>query len=133
LLAGRWLVFSSVQISNYFGIPAYFIALTVIGVGATLPDLAVELRSIFGKHPSIGLGDLMGSLSIELLLFFGVVAIIKPITINLSQAFTALLFLATAISLIMFWMGKKELTWKHGIVLVVLYAAFLTIEIVRII
>jgi len=131
MLAGRWLVFSSVQIANYFNLPAYFIALTVIGVGTTLPDLAVELRSLFRARASIGLGDLFGSLVIELLLFFGIVALIKPIVIPLNQVLSTMLFLVAAITLIMFWMNKKELTWKHGLVLVGLYALFLASEIYK--
>src|SRR3989344_3352454 len=59
MLSGRWLVFSSVQLSRYFSIPEYFVALTVIGIGTTIPDIAVELRSLSKAHASIGLGDLL--------------------------------------------------------------------------
>jgi len=132
LLAGRWLVFSSVQIANYFSIPPYFIALTVIGVGATIPDFAVEVRSLFRKHASIGLGDLLGSLAIELTLFLGLVGLFFPINVDLAQVLPALLFLAASITIIMFWMNKKHLTWKHGLVLMGMYAVFITYEILRI-
>lgn len=132
LLAGRWLVFSSIQIANYYSIPPYFIALTIIGVGTTLPDLSVELKSIFSKHASIGLGDLLGSLILELLLFFGLVALVKPLTVNLEQVFLSLAFLAASITIIMFWMNKKHLTWKHGTILLIIYAAFMTMEVLRI-
>jgi len=132
ILGGRWLVFSSVQIAAYLNIPAYFIALTVIGVGTTIPDFAVEIKSLFKKHASIGLGDLMGSLMIELLLFFGLVAIFMPIKVNLFQALNAIIFLALGITLIMFWMNKKELTWKHGLTFIGLYLIFLAIEIYKI-
>ncbi|MEM3154224.1 MAG: sodium:calcium antiporter [Candidatus Woesearchaeota archaeon] len=133
MLAGRWLIFSSVQIANYFELPSFFIALTVIGIGTTIPDVAIELRSLFKAHPSIGLGDLLGSLIIELLLFFGIVALIKPIEINLAQSANALFFLATAITLMMAWMNKKQLTWKHGLTFLVLYLIFLAIEIYKVI
>jgi cation:H+ antiporter len=133
MLAGRWLVFSSVQIANYFNLPSYFIALTVIGIGTTIPDIAIELKSLFKAHASIGLGDLLGSLIIELLLFFGLVALFKPIKIDLAQAANALFFLAAAITLMMFWMNKKQLTWKHGLVFIALYAIFLVVEIYKVI
>ncbi|PIN76325.1 hypothetical protein COV18_00230 [Candidatus Woesearchaeota archaeon CG10_big_fil_rev_8_21_14_0_10_37_12] len=132
LLAGRWLVFSSVQIANYFNVPAYFVALTVIGVGATIPDLSVELKSLFKKHASIGLGDLLGSLIIELLLFFGILALFKPIVINISQVLFSMSMLAISITVIMYWMNKKELTWKHGLVLMGIYAVFISVEIYKI-
>ncbi len=133
LLAGRWLVFSSVQIANYFNIPAYFIALTVIGIGTTIPDFAVEIKSLRKQHTSIGLGDLLGSLMIELLLFFGIVSLIRPIQVNILQVMNALIFLSGLITIMMFLLKRKALTWKHGIFFLCCYLAFLLVEILIII
>jgi len=132
ILAGRWLVFSSIQISNYFAISPYFIAITVIGVGATIPDFAIEIKALAKKHTSIGLGDLLGSLIIELLLFFGIVSLIKPITVDLEQVMYSMGFLALSITIIMFWMKKPYLTRKHGLILIGVYALFMAIEVARI-
>ena len=132
ILAGRYLVFSSIQIANYFRIPAYFIALTIIGIGTTLPDLAIEMKAVLRKHASLGLGDLLGSLTIELTFFLGILALIKPLQINLLQAWNAMLWLALAITFIMIVLKKKALTWKHGIALLGIFAAFMIIEIIKI-
>ncbi len=132
MLSGRWLVFSAINIADYFYIPPYFIALTVIGIGTTLPDIAVELRALKRKHMGIGVGDLIGSLAIELLLFFGIVALISPIKINLWEAGNAFLFLAAAITFLIILLKRKEITWKHGLVFLGLYFVFLVIEIARI-
>jgi len=133
LLAGRWLVFSSIQIAAYYHIPAYFIAITIIGIGTTIPDFAVEIKSLFRAHAAIGLGDLLGSLMIELLLFFGIVALIKPIQVEIFQVLNALVFLAGLITIVMFLMNRKEITWKHGLFFLGCYALFLAIEIYQII
>ncbi|HLC32907.1 MAG TPA: sodium:calcium antiporter [Candidatus Nanoarchaeia archaeon] len=132
MLSGRWLVFSAVNLAYYFSIPAYFVALTVIGIATTLPDMAVEFRAEKRKHASLGMGDLLGSLAIELLLFFGIVALISPIEIDLYEAGNALFFLAASITLLIFWLKKKTLSWKHGLVFLGLYAVFLAVEIWRI-
>ncbi|MEM4239594.1 MAG: sodium:calcium antiporter [Candidatus Woesearchaeota archaeon] len=132
LLAGRWLVFSSVNLARAFDIPAYFIALTVIGVGTTMPDIAVELRSLFKAHAAIGLGDLLGSLMIEFLLFFGLLALIKPLPVNVLTVINAFIFLSLSITTLMLLMRKKVLTWKHGLLFLGYYAAFIAIEIWKI-
>lgn len=129
MLSGRWLVFSAVQIANYFEISTYFIGLTVIGIFVTVPDFAIEIRSLYKKHASIGLGDLLGSLIIELLLLLGVVATIKPLPLDLSQAINAIFFLVLSITLMMFWMSKKHLTRKHGMILLLIYVVFMAVEI----
>ena len=132
LLSGRWLVFSSVEIARSFNIPSYFVALTIIGVGASLPDIAVELRSVFKKHAGIGLGDLLGSLAIQFTLFFGILAVINPLEVHVPTVANAFFFLAVGITTLMLIMRGKYLTWKHGLIFLGLYAAFITIEIAKI-
>ncbi|MBI4145837.1 sodium:calcium antiporter [Candidatus Woesearchaeota archaeon] len=132
MLSGKWLVFSAVQLSNYFNLPSYFVALTVIGIGTTIPDIAIEVKSLYKAHASIGLGDLLGSLIIELVLFFGVVSLFAPINVGM-DALNAMIFLAIAITLMMWWMDRKYLTWKHGITFLSIYAVFLAIEIYKIV
>lgn len=132
LLTGRWLVISSVSLSRELGIPSYFIALTVIGIGTTMPDIAVELRSLFRARAAIGLGDLLGSLMIELLLFFGIIAVIKPIPVQVSTVANAFFFLALSITTLMLLMRQKTLTWKHGLLFLSYYAVFIGIEIWKI-
>lgn len=133
LLSGRWLVFSSVNLANSFNIPPYFIALTIIGVGTTMPDIAVELRSIMRKHEAVGLGDLLGSLMIEFLLFFGIMALISPLKVNVSTILNAFIFLAVSITTLMIILRGKYLTWKHGLLFIAYFALFLAIEIWKII
>jgi len=132
LLAGRWLVFSSVGLAQEFDIPAYFIALTIIGVGTTMPDIAVELRSLFRARATIGLGDLLGSLMIELLLFFGIVSIVRPLDVNVLTVANAFFFLALSMTTLMVIMRGKTLTWKHGLLFLAYYVVFISIEIWKI-
>jgi cation:H+ antiporter len=132
LLAGRWLVVSSVGLAEAFSIPAYFIALTIIGIGTTMPDIAVELKALFKEHSGIGLGDLLGSLTIELLLFFGIISIIQPLQVNVPTVLNAFIFLALSITTLMLLMRKNELNWKHGILFLGYYLAFIGIEIWKI-
>ena len=133
ILAGRFLVFSSVNLAKEMNIPAYFISITVIAIGATIPDLAVEIKAFFRGHMNIGIGNLMGGLMIQLLLFFGVIALIKPIQINIMQILNASIFLIISITAIILFMRGKAITWKHGVVLLVFYAAFMAIEVLKII
>jgi cation:H+ antiporter len=132
LLAGRWLVFSAVGLADVFDIPAYFVALTIIGVGTTMPDIAVELKALFKQHAAIGLGDLLGSLTIELLLFFGIISIIRPLQVSVPTVLNAFIFLALSITTLMLLMRKNVMTWKHGLLFLGYYVAFISIEIWKI-
>lgn len=131
ILAGRYLVFSSIIVSNNLGIPPYFLALTIIGVGSALPDFMVGFKSVRKGHTGIGVGDVLGSTVIELILYFGVVAIIHPIHLSISAIWPAVLFLAISITVMMFLLQKKVVTMKYGLLLVGIYLAFIIVEIAR--
>jgi len=132
ILSGRYLVFSSVNIAHYFSISPYFIALTIIGIGTTLPDLAIELKSIFKKHASLGMADLLGSLTMELTFFLGILALFKPLQINITTTLNAMFWLAACITLIMIVLKRRTITWKHGVALLSMFCAFFVIELLHI-
>lgn len=131
LMAGRWLVFSGIQLAVYYGIPPYLLALTVIAVGAALPDFAVCINSLKKGVQEIGVGETLGSAIIELLMFFGIMAIINPIKADINQIIIPSVFLMTSIAYLIWLMRGKIGTWKNGIVLIALYLTFATIEIVK--
>jgi cation:H+ antiporter len=132
ILAGRWLVFSSVIIAKNLGIPTYFIALTIIGVGSAIPDFLVGFKSVKKGHTGIGVGDVIGSTVIELILYFGIVAIVHPIKISIIAIWPALLFLVISITVMMWLLSKKIVHLRHGVLLVGIYIAFILFELARV-
>jgi cation:H+ antiporter len=128
LLAGRWLVFSSLNLALLAGIPAYFISLTVIAFAGALPDFAVGLRSVFRGHQDVGVGDVLGSVTLELLLFFGLVGLLHPLTVDVPTVLPAMIALAAALMFLLWRVSQRLMTWKHGVVLVGIYIAFISFE-----
>jgi cation:H+ antiporter len=131
LITGNTLVSSSIVLSFLLGIPTYFLALTVVGVGGALPDLALAIRSLRQGHQEIGVGDALGSLAIEFLLFFGLVGVLSPVKIPAAESWTTIMFLAVGITILFLAVRKKELTWKTGVVLVSLFALYIVVETLR--
>ncbi|MBW3019291.1 hypothetical protein KY329_03855 [Candidatus Woesearchaeota archaeon] len=131
ILSGRWLVIGSINIAHELSIPTFFIALTIIGIGTTLPDLIIELKSVKKKHASLGLGDLLGSLTIELVFFLGLVALIHPIQIDLMQALNAMIWLVLAITAIMMFLKRKALTRTQGVLLLSMFVVYMAIEVIK--
>ena len=129
LLAVRLLVFGAVNIAHVLGIPSYFIALTIIGVGGTIDDFAISFRSIWRKHAAIGVGDAVGSVVNEFLLFFGLVGLIYPVDVPFNSLLNAVIFLVIGITITLYLVKKGKVNWKHGLLLLLVYAAFISIEI----
>jgi len=132
LLASRFLVFSSVNTANILGISPYFVALIIIGVGASMPDLTVELKSIIRGKTSIGFGNLLGGIIADMVFFLGLIALIRPINlvnINIVGVVVSSLFFAGTMGLVLWWAQKGTFTRKQGTMLLALYGLFLLAQI----
>ncbi len=129
LLAARWIVFSSVNIAKLLAIPSYIVALIVIGIGSSIPDLTVGIRSVVRHHASIGVGDALGSLVMKSLLFFGILALINPLVVEWSTIIIAFFFITIILALVLKFTKDKVISWREGLMLVLLYFAFLFLQI----
>ena len=128
LLSARFLVFSSIEISEILNISPYIIGLIVIGIGASAPEVTVQIRSIAKHHQDIAFGNVLGSLVANSALVLGVVAIIKPVYINPQTIFITSIFMIAGIFFTLIIMEKEKASWKHGIVLISFYILFLIAE-----
>ena len=60
-------------------VPPVVVALTVVALGTSLPELIVSLRAVIEGHPGIVLGNVVGSNIANVLLVGGVSAIVYPL------------------------------------------------------
>lgn len=129
LLAARWMVVASVRISDSLNISSYLVALLVVGIGSSLPDLMVQLRSIKTGHTHIAFGNVIGSTLVDMLLFLGIVAVINPITINAKDVIISSIFYLGGLALVLWLVKNREMDYRHGFVMVFLYLLFIALEI----
>lgn len=130
LLSARYLVFSSIKISEILNISPYIVGLIIIGIGASAPELTVQLRSIFKHHEDIAFGNVLGSLVANSAFVLGIVALIKPVSIQPSIIFITSIFLIAGLIYILIIMGKEEVNWKQGLILISFYILFLLAELI---
>lgn len=128
LLSARYLVHSSIQISNILNISPYIIGLIVIGVGASAPEVMVQLRSIFKRHQDIAFGNVIGSLVANSALVLGITALITPVYINPRILIISSIFMVLGSIYSIYVLSKKEINMQHGTILIALYIVFLIFE-----
>lgn len=131
LLIGANLIVSSAEgLSTLINVPLILIGLIFIALGTSLPELAFEISAIHKDHKSLALGDLIGSVVTNSALVIGLVAIISPIIItDLTILRSSFLFLLLAlIGFNIFMFTKKELDRWEGLVLLVIYIAYVSTE-----
>ena len=128
LISGRILIFSSLSISKILNVSPYMIGLIVIGIGASMPEFTVQLRSIFSHHQDLAFGNVFGSLIANSALVLGLTALIIPFSVNINLLWVASIVMIVGITYILFLMEREEVNWKHGLLLVGFYILFLLAE-----
>ncbi len=114
-------------------VSTFIIGLTVVAVGTSAPEAAVSV--IGGIKASMGdasgasviMGNVLGSNMMNILLILGISALIATIPVEKSSRYIEIPFLI-AISLLFLLLGDigKSFAWYDGLILLVLYAVFMT-------
>lgn len=113
-----------------------FISATLFAFGTTLPELSVILQAARRKSYGVALGTCIGSCLVNISMVLGSALVLRPInTLAMNHSQNALLFLVTMLVfnllggalLVYFAMVKKEISRLAGILLLLLFAAYLAI------
>lgn len=128
LLSARFLVLSSVRAAHILSISPFVVGLLIIAVGGSIPELTVQIRSVLRKHQDIAFGNVLGSIVANSTFVVGLVGIISPFFISFKMVYLIFIFLAAGMIYILYVMRKSYASWKHGIVLVLIYLLFLAFE-----
>ena len=122
---GEILVRGAVSLAQKFGVSTLLIALTVVALGTSAPELVVCLNAALEDVPDIATGNVVGSNIANILLILGVAAIITPIACDprAIQRDGSAVLIATLIFVGLSQFGMFVL-W-HGILLLALLIAYL--------
>lgn len=82
LVSGEFLVRGGVQLARRFRVSSLVIGVTVVSLGTSAPELVVSLEAALTGHPSIAVGNVIGSNISNLALILGLVALFLPIPVN---------------------------------------------------
>jgi cation:H+ antiporter len=128
LLSARYLVHSSTEISNILNISPFIIGLIVIGVGASAPEVMVQVRSILKHHKGIAIGNVLGSIITNSTLVLGIVAVVKPVNITFSNILFTSIVMGVGTLYVLISIFRGTLTRKHAFIIIGGYIAALIIE-----
>ncbi|MDO8649405.1 MAG: hypothetical protein Q7R81_06525 [Candidatus Peregrinibacteria bacterium] len=132
-VAGKILVDEAIYFSAILRVPPSFIGLLVLSIGTNVPELAIALRCVFGRHTSIAFGDYMGSAAANTLIL-GLLSLANGEFILERSEFIST-FLLLTIGLVLFSVfaqSKSILSRREGLVLLSLYVFFLISQLVNV-
>jgi cation:H+ antiporter len=115
---GDLLVRGAVALARRTGVPPAIVALTVVGLGTSLPELVVSLRAALTGFPGLALGNVVGSNIANVLLVGGAAAVVFPLrTSEASVRRSGTLMLAVAVLFFLMCLWGGDVTRVEGSVL----------------
>jgi cation:H+ antiporter len=124
------LVTGAVGLAETMGVSQRIIAVTMIAVGTSVPELAASVIAALKKEKAISLGNIIGSNIFNIASVLGITAIIQPIVVKSEEVLTNDVLWMIGFSLVIIplvFLPKKWIIGRvKGIAIVVAYALFIS-------
>ena len=135
VIGGQMVVDSATNIATAFGMSQKLIGLTIVAVGTSLPELVTSIMAAIKGENDIALGNVFGSNIFNILLILGVSATITPIAVapqlGIDLIFLIIITLILGAFMFIDKNGKSKLSRKEGMLLVLIYIAYIVYILIR--
>ena len=124
IFGSRFTINSATFFAKKFGVSDRIIALTIVALGTSLPELFTSVIASKKNNPDIAIGNIVGSNVFNLLFVLSLSALARPL--NYSSAFTidAIFAVFSVIALFIFILPNKKLNRLAGFIFLLAYAGY---------
>ena len=124
-----YLVEGTIVIAKKLEISERVIAVTVVAIGTSVPELVTSIVAAFKKENNLAIGNLIGSNIFNILFVLGVVASVKEINIADSAIlyfdYVWMIIITFLLGLFIYLFSKRQISRSEGVLLLLIYLAYL--------
>ncbi|MBQ9734727.1 MAG: calcium/sodium antiporter [Clostridia bacterium] len=131
IFGGDLVVDNASIIAKALGMSESLVGLTIVSIGTSLPELVTSIVAAIKKENDIAIGNVVGSNIFNVIFILGMSATISPLTVINDTLVDMLVMFGTGIVLMAVALFSKKMNKWHGMVMTVLYVAYLAYIIVR--
>ena len=131
IYGGNMVVDNASNIAMLLGMSETLVGLTIVAVGTSLPELVTSVVASIKKENDIAVGNVIGSNIMNVVFILGMSSTIAPLALSSSAIFDICVLLATGLIILGIALFSKKINRWHGLVLLILYIAYLTYIIIR--
>lgn len=120
---------NAMKLAKAWGVEQSFVGIAVIGLGTSLPELAVSIGAAIKKSAAMSVGNVIGSNIFDGLIPIGLGASITDV--KLESGFLRIdlpLLFFSSLLVIIFLMTKKGMSRLEGITLILIYLAYIILK-----
>ncbi len=128
LVSSEWIVDSAPVVAKHFGVPDVVIALTLIALGTSVPEIATCIVSARKGHGGLAVGNILGADILNICWIAGASAVVNPLTVG---APVIHFMFPSMLVMVLTMLGLMRLGWNlkkwKGLVLLGLCAVYLVL------
>jgi len=128
VLGAEGMVHGAVNIARGMGISEWFIGISIVALGTSLPEIVSSLMSARRGHGEMALGNIFGSNIFNILMVLGATASLHPL--NIQEPIHPDLLITTGITCLLLILIRLEhqLKKRDGIILLLCYFSYIGLK-----
>jgi len=128
IVGANWIVKGSTGIARELGISEWFIGVSIVALGTSLPELTSSLIAAKRGHGEMAIGNVFGSNIFNILMVIGTSSLIKPLSIR-EEIYTDLIYatILTCLMILLIRMGYV-INKRDGLILSACYGSYIGLK-----
>jgi cation:H+ antiporter len=124
------IVSSAMALATLWGVDQSFVAIVIIGVGTSLPELTISIGALMRARGAMSVGNLVGSTILDVLLPIGLAAVIAPLGFARSLiGFDLMVLVALSTLVLLFFLRERGLRRHEATALLSFYSVYILIKV----
>jgi cation:H+ antiporter len=130
VISANFMVQAAIDIATTAGVSQQVIGATIVALGTSIPELTIGVKAILRGHPNLALGNIIGAAFFNTTLILGVTLFVpfllgSTVLINMAIYLNLIIFSIIINTFFWYFLSRKKITWKEGIVFLTIYALFI--------
>ena len=128
ILGANWMVEGATGIARKLGVSEWFIGVSIVALGTSLPELISSLIAANKGHGEMAIGNVFGSNIFNILMVIGTTSLIQPLSIG-EEIYTDLIYTTALTCLLLLLIRVENVVRKRdGIILIVCYGSYVVLK-----
>jgi len=125
MLGANRLIYGGVNIARYYNVSEVLIALSLVALGTSLPELATAVIASKKKQGDIIVGNVVGSNLFNILAVIGITALVAPLQSSEIKVLDLCVMGGLTVGAMLFMFTGRALGRLEGIILLLIYGGYM--------